>query len=199
MLSRSELKDASQQRILDAAALLLREEGLSGAAIANVMRSAGLTHGAFYVHFANKNELAIAALRHALLPNRQRWLGELRRESWMQRLQRLARRYLTKAHRDTPGDGCALAALATEAARADGDFRRAYEEELRKSLRGICCGDDAQAVASDEQLDDAIAFMALCIGGIALSRAVDDGRFSERILRACNAAAGKLAANPPQS
>ena len=65
MTVRAHLKQASLSRILDAAAIRLRAEGLSGAAIAPVMRDAGLTHGAFYSHFANKDELAAAAFRHA--------------------------------------------------------------------------------------------------------------------------------------
>lgn len=192
MLSRAQLKDESLQRILDAGAMRLRQEGLSGAAIANVMRDAGLTHGAFYVHFENKGELAAAALRHALKDNRPRWIGALKAESWPQRLQRLARRYLTRTHRDQPADGCALAAVATEAARSDPALRGAYEEELRKSLHSICGGDTA-AAPSDRQLEEAIALMALCIGGISLARIATDKAFSEQILQACTAAAGRIA------
>lgn len=181
MALRSELKEASLQRILDAAAVRLREEGLGGAAIASVMRDAGLTHGAFYAHFGNKNDLAIAALRHALVENRQRWVGQMRRESWLQRLARLARRYLNKAHRDDLADSCALATLAGEAARGDDAFRQAYAEELHKSLHGICAGSDAALTPSAQQYDQAIAFMALCVGGMSLARAVADPQFSENL------------------
>lgn len=188
MATRSELKGESLQRILEAGAVRLRQEGLAGASIANVMRDAGLTHGAFYAHFPSKDKLATAALRHALRYNRQRWIGELKQESWGQRLQRLARRYLTKAHLKNPAEGCALAAIATETARSDREFRQAYEEELRKSLHHICCGSDPIAAPSKQQLDQSIAFMALCMGGITLARAVADETFAERILQACIAA-----------
>lgn len=194
MNTRSELKAESLSRILDAGAKRLRTEGLSGSGIADVMRDAGLTHGAFYVHFANKAELSAASLRHALLENRKRWVGELQRESWLQRLQRLARRYLTTAHRDNPADACALGALATEAGRSDDVFRRAYEEELLKSLHGICIGPkEQQAAPSGRRLDDAIALMALCVGGLSLSRAVIDKELSERILQVCTDAVGRIA------
>ncbi len=204
MQTRSELKEASQQRIINAAAVRLREEGLGGAAIASVMREAGLTHGAFYAHFANKNDLAIAALRHALQENRRNWVGRLRNESWVQRLQRLARRYLIPQHRDRLADACALAALASEAARAEPAFRAAYGEELHKSLVGICAGAEATDSAPPPRLDaaqfdHAIAFMALCVGGMALSRAVADPEFSNRILQACVAAAGRVAEPPNQT
>jgi len=195
MATRTELKEASLNRILDVSASRLRQEGLAGTAIADVMRDAGLTHGAFYVHFPNKTGLVVAALRHALLENRKRWVGDLQPESWRQRLQRLARRYLTKAHRDDPANGCALAALATEAARSDSLFRQAFEGELLKSVQGIRSGNHAESGGSEQQFDDALAFMALCVGGLSLARAVTDKELSERIMRACIEAAGRIASD----
>ncbi len=194
---RAEQKEESLHRILDAGAARLCREGLAGAAIADVMHDAGLTHGAFYVHFRSKNELAATALRHALLENRQRWVGALKRETWRQRLRRLASRYLTRKHRDDPGSGCALAALVSEAARGDAAFRRAYEGELLKSLHGVCRGSDIESKPTAEQFDDAAAFLAMCIGGLSLARAVADDDLSERILRACAAAAGRIASAAP--
>lgn len=187
---RAELKNASLQRILNAGAARLRQEGLSGAAVAAVMQEAGLTHGAFYCHFANKEDLAIAAFRHALKDNRKRWVGLPRRESWLDRLTRLGRRYLTPAHRDDLADSCALAALASDAARSGPAFKAAYQEETLKSLRAICAATDDDGSIEHAHFDDAIAFLALCIGGISLARAVEDKALSDRILAACRQAVG---------
>jgi TetR/AcrR family transcriptional repressor of nem operon len=195
MTQRSILKEASLQRILDAGAIRLREEGIAGAGIAPVMHDAGLTHGAFYSHFTNKDELVVAAFRHALTDNRPRWIGRGGKESWTQRLTRLAKRYLTPAHRDDLADSCALATLASEAARANPAFRQAYEEELTKSLHAICNTPEGGFV-EPEQFDQAIALMALCVGGVALSRAVDSEAFSDRILAACRNAAAHI--TPPE-
>lgn len=195
MTARAQLKAESQTRILQAAATRMRVEGLCGAGIADVMRDAGLTHGAFYAHFSNKLELSAAALSHALFENRKRWVGELKQETWIERLQRLARRYLTKSHRDNPAEGCALAALATEAARSDDAFRNAFEAELLKSIQGICWGSSGEGSAADPRLGNAIAFMALCVGGISLSRAVTDKELSNQILQVCVEAAGRVASS----
>ena len=194
---RAELKNASLQRILNASAARLRQEGVSGAAVAAVMRDAGLTHGAFYCHFANKEELAIAALRHALRDNRKRWVGAARRESWLERLTRLGRHYLTPAHRDDLADSCALAALASDAARSVPAFKAAYRQETLKSLRAICAATDDDGTIEPAHFDDAIAFLALCIGGISLARAVEDKAFSDHILAACRQAVGSLSAPVP--
>ena len=138
MKQRSALKQASLQRILKSGAIRLCEEGLSGAVIASVMKDAGLTHGTFYSHFSNKDELLVASLQRALEENRPRWIHAEKKETWAKRLKRLARRYLTAAHRDNLSNSCALAALVSEAARSNPEFRRAYEVELQKSIAAIC-------------------------------------------------------------
>jgi TetR/AcrR family transcriptional regulator, transcriptional repressor for nem operon len=83
---RAGLKRQSLERILDAAARRVREEGLNGAAIVPVMREAGLTHGAFYSHFTNKDDLAAAAFGHAITTGRAHWIKPSKRESWNTRL-----------------------------------------------------------------------------------------------------------------
>jgi TetR/AcrR family transcriptional repressor of nem operon len=182
MTRRSEFKQASLTRILDAGSARLRTEGLNGAAITPVMRDAGLTHGAFYSHFADKGALDEAAFRHAFSAGRPWWIGKAPDRSWPARLVRLARRYLQPGHRDDRAGGCAFAALGADAARAPMRFRRAYAEELRKSLEAICGGSHESPIG-EARYDDAIALVALCVGGLTLARAVDDPAFSEQILR----------------
>jgi TetR/AcrR family transcriptional regulator, transcriptional repressor for nem operon len=185
-------KNESLDRILDAAARRLRERGIDGAAIVPVMREAGLTHGAFYSHFSSKDDLASAAFARAITAGRPLWIKPMRSESWGARLSSLAKRYLTTAHRDELATSCGFATLSSDAAHASEQFRASYERELRISLAAIC-GDDA----SDERLDGAIALMAVCVGGLSLSRAVIDPKFSARILRVAREAAAKLADTQP--
>lgn len=191
MTARAQQKQQSRTRILDAAAARLRRGGRDGAVIADVMRDADLTHGAFYVHFRDKNELALAAFRHAMAKTRAVWFRGLESLGRVERLRWLAGRYLSRSHRDDPGDGCALATLVGEVGRADPALRQAYEQELMASLERVIetttDGDDPA------QRDDALAFMALCIGGIQLARAVPDAELSENILRACRIAVGRIA------
>lgn len=186
--TRARGKQQSLDRILDAAARRLREEGLDGAAIVPVMRDAGLTHGAFYSHFSNKDDLASAAFGHAITVGRSHWIKPSRGESWSARLTSLAKRYLTAAHRDDLSTSCGFATLSSDAAHATEQFRASYEYELRKSLAAIC-------EADDERLDDAIALMVVCVGGMSLSRGVVDPKFSARILRVARQVAAKLAEN----
>jgi len=191
MTRRSEFKQASLTRILDAGSARLRTAGLNGAAIAPVMKDAGLTHGAFYSHFADKDALDEAAFRHAFTTGRPWWIGKAPDRSWSARLVRLARRYLQPSHRDDRAGGCAFAALGADAARAPDRFRRAYAEELRSSLDAICGGSHDGPVG-EARYEDAIALVALCVGGLTLARAVDDPAFSEHILRVARQTAATL-------
>jgi TetR/AcrR family transcriptional regulator, transcriptional repressor for nem operon len=192
--ARTRSKQESLDRILDAAARRLREEGLDGAAIVPVMRDAGLTHGAFYSHFDTKEQLANTAFAHAITTGRRHWIKPMRGEPWSDRLASLAKRYLTPAQRDDLSTSCAYAALSADAARASEDFRAVYERELRGSLAAIC-GEDSDG----QRLDDAIALMAVCVGGLSLARAVADRQFSTRILRVARRAATKLAGKDDKS
>jgi TetR/AcrR family transcriptional repressor of nem operon len=191
MARRSELKQDSRTRILAAGSARLRAEGLAGAAIAPIMQDAGLTHGAFYAHFRDKEALAQAAFRHAFAEGRPKWIGAVRDRSWPARLTRLARRYLRPRHRDERASSCAFSALGADAARAPDGFRRAYAEELRKSIAAIC---DAPVQGPDaaQSYDDAILLMAVCVGGLTLSRAVADRPLSNRILGVCRNAVATL-------
>lgn len=193
---RARAKRESLQRILAAASARLRREGLEGAAIAPVMKEAGLTHGAFYAHFRDKDDLAVAAFRQAFATERERWIGTARDRSWPARARRLAARYLSRRHRDDAGAGCAFAALAADAARAPEPFRAAYGEELRATLaaiRGARPDDPDDDPMRPPPLDHAAAMLALCVGGLSLARAVNDPELSERLLAACRDAAERLA------
>src|SRR5690242_18093961 len=136
--TRAESKQESLDKILDAAARRIREEGLDGAAIVPVMRDAGLTHGAFYSHFSSKDDLANAAFARAITTGRSHWIKPRRGEPWRERLTSLAKRYLTTAHRDDLSTSCGFATLSSDAAHASDDFRASYERELRGSLAAIC-------------------------------------------------------------
>ena len=124
---------------------------------------------------------------------RQSGVGQARKESWPSRLVRLGKRHFAMAHRDDLADSCALAALASDAARSSPGFKKVYEDELRKSLHAICVSPDERSPIDPARLDDAIAFMALRVGGISLARAVNDPGFSEQILTVCRQAIQRMA------
>ncbi|HEY5799394.1 MAG TPA: helix-turn-helix domain-containing protein, partial [Burkholderiaceae bacterium] len=56
----------NRERVLDVAARLYRERGFDGVGVADIMKTAGLTHGGFYGQFAGKEELMAQATQRAL-------------------------------------------------------------------------------------------------------------------------------------
>lgn len=165
------------------------------------MQEAGLTHGTFYSHFPGKDDLAAASFSHAVRSRRGRWIGVAVDTSWSARLKRLAKSYLSRTHRDDFSGGCAFAALTSDGVRAPAPFRAAYEGELTETLAQVCAPFEGRPAGDEARLDEAIALMALCIGGLSLARAVIDRSLSDRILRACRAAAERMettdASDPP--
>lgn len=55
---------AKHDRIVREASRLFRERGFENVTVAEVMKAAGLTHGAFYAHFRSKEELQEAAVAY---------------------------------------------------------------------------------------------------------------------------------------
>ena len=103
----------NRERILDAAAQLFREKGFDGIGVADLMKSAGLTHGGFYGHFASKDELMAQASARALQRLQAAWSAIAREAAahGQEPLAAIEAAYLSPRHRDAPGQGCLLAAL----------------------------------------------------------------------------------------
>src|ERR1041385_1603419 len=114
----------NRERIVDAAAQLFRERGFEGIGVADLMKEAGLTHGGFYGHFSSKEDLMAKACTRTSARSRERW-AKLAAEAPGNPLAAIAGAYLTSKHRDNPGSGCLMAALAADASRQGPAVRRA--------------------------------------------------------------------------
>ena len=182
-------KAETRQRIVAAAGRRFRAAGLEGAGVAEIMAAAGLTHGGFYAHFANKAELASAALAAALAEGRALWLAELDGLAAEDAYRLILGRYLCRAHRDSPGGGCVMAALASELARQDAGTRSTFEAGFIKTIQALePYMPEAGGVPRRER---ALATIALVLGGLLLGRMVESAELSDAVLLACRRAALK--------
>jgi len=180
MNRRAEQKARSHKAIVSAAARRVREQGIQGMGVAEVMGDAGLTHGGFYAHFKNKDALASEAM-HEAAAFREPWTDDLDGRAPNERMNALVKRYLNRDHRDNKGEGCMFAALAAEVANGAPEHQKVFAEELKITLEDL-----APLVGSGNSqpaADRATAFMSLCVGAILLSRAVDDVALSEKFLK----------------
>src|SRR5881409_4097498 len=58
-------KEATHERIVDAAARAIRRSGYNGTGVADIMKDAGLTHGGFYAHFDSREAMLAEAADRA--------------------------------------------------------------------------------------------------------------------------------------
>ena len=156
---------AKHERIVKEASRLFRERGFENVSVSEVMKAAGLTHGAFYAHFGSKEELQAAAVAYGIKVS----LGRMQRNK--KNRGSYADRYLSRWHRDNPGDGCTMATLAQEVARSTPELKSAFEKGLEEILPAI-----------GGERKEAIFQAAAMLGGVVLARAVQDPRLSDEIL-----------------
>ena len=173
----------NRQGILDAAARLYRERGLTGVGVADITRDAGLTHGGLYRHFESKDALVREACARAFDWSIAPLDGHTPNASVADRIQS----YLSPQHRDAPGSGCPAAALAVDVARAGGDlaavFAQGVERNITRFARVI------GGLAEDEEPSaalraEAIATLGAMVGALVLARATAaaDPALSDEIL-----------------
>ena len=159
---------AKHERIVKEASRLFRERGFENVSVGEVMKAAGLTHGAFYAHFPSKEELQKAAIAYGqeLTASRTRSYGATKkgRRAYVDR-------YLSHRHRDNPGDGCTMATLGQEVSRSTPELKEAFERGLKEIL---------SATGGDRKED--IFQTAALLGGVVLARAVQDPKLSDEIL-----------------
>ena len=180
-------KARTHSRILTSARRLFNRRGFSDVSIDEIMAGAGLTRGGFYAHFDNKEQLYAEAIGHIFADHpAENWddydlTGEgaaLARE--------VVRSYLSDEHFEEIERSCPLIALPSDTARSGDGVRKAYRQVF-DAMVGVFESslDDRPGVPADR----ALAIAALCVGGMVLSRAIDDRALGDRIRAACCEAA----------
>lgn len=171
----------NRQRILEVAGKLFRKKGFDGVGVADIMKSAGLTHGGFYGHFASKDELAAQAIAGAVAQTVDSWTA-LAGDRSPDQLGAFITSYLSPRHRDDPGGGCVLAALGADAARQRDAVRRAFTEGIRSVVAMLSMLATGRSNAA--RREKALATLAGLVGALTLARAADDPSLSDEILHA---------------
>lgn len=178
-------KTRSHERIVEIAAQRIREAGTGGPGVAEIMKTAGLTHGGFYKHFGSRDEL-IAEAASRTFADGERAVAEVT-EGAEDPLDAFVAWYLSADHRDDPGSGCGVVALGADMARADDGLRTAYTDQVNRYVGRLqeLLGRSGDTAADRRQ---AVAAFTTLVGAVLVARAVNDPALSDEILADARAA-----------
>jgi len=178
-------KDHGQQtrrRIVENASYGLRQNGVDGLSVADLMKLAGLTHGGFYAHFKSRDALVVEALALAMDRTVAHWLNLTHGLSAEKGLDAVVESYLSSRHRNNPARGCALPALASDIGRSGPEARRTFAGRLEQMIDIIARLVPKRSSADARQA--AAGAIAILVGSIVLARAAGDKRLSDALLEA---------------
>ena len=167
--------------IVGAASRMLRERGIEGTSVADLMQAAGLTHGGFYRHFDSKEAL-VAEAAQSIYDNLVQGLAtKAEKTSEAEAVADYVEKYLTRYHVSHPGAGCVMAALGVEAAREGADVQRVFANGTQRTIDKLAAGLSGTPA---ERRAKAIRTLTSLVGAVVIARAVGDGALSEEVLTA---------------
>ena len=170
-------KEATHDRIVDAAARAIRRSGYNGIGVADIMKDAGLTHGGFYAHFPSREAMLAEAADRAgseSVAMMERIAAKLPQQ---QALPAMLQAYLSKEHLEGIETGCAAAALGSEMPRQTPEVRRAATRRIKEMIDLVArhSPDWGQPSAHER----ALVTVATMVGALMLARAVDEPKLSD--------------------
>lgn len=170
-------KEATRRRIIAAAGRRLKRDGIDGSGVAALMADAGLTNGAFYAHFASKDDLVATAVADQLREQHERYRTQVTDRA---ALEPMVRAYLSAEHRDNPAGGCPSAALLDEIGRCTDATKRSYTDGVLGIVDHI-----ATLIAPEDPRSARVRTLGLfatLIGTLQTSRALADRQLSDAVL-----------------
>ena len=186
--ARSSTKEASHERIVGAAARAIRRSGYNGTGVADIMKEAGLTHGAFYAHFESRDAMLAEAADFAGAQSNAAAAKIISATPPDQALRALLETYLSKAHLEAIETGCPISALGSEMPRQSPEVRRVATLRIMEMIDLVArqFPDWGQPSAHER----ALVTVATMVGTLILARAVNDPALSDEL---CNASLRSLA------
>ncbi|MDH6431945.1 TetR/AcrR family transcriptional repressor of nem operon [Streptomyces sp. SAI-144] len=173
-----EHKSETRRRIIETAGRRFKQDGIDGSGVSTLMKDAGLTNGAFYAHFASKDDLVTTAIADQLKVQAENVVALA--EPGRAGLEQIVRGYLSPQHREMLGDGCPNAALLDEIGRCTETTRQAYTDGVLILVEGI-----AERMAPENPSSArvmALSLLGQMAGTLQLARALTDSRLANELL-----------------
>jgi TetR/AcrR family transcriptional regulator, transcriptional repressor for nem operon len=174
----SDQKTRAKEALLQAGARALRANGFNGIGVDGLAASAGVTSGAFYSNFANKEalleEVIATGVGEPFIDSESGSLVERQ-----DRLREWLAMYLSAAHRADPASGCVMPALSADVARATPQVRAAYQRKMLELVRKTSNVLDGSEADREKR---AWSLIAMTVGAVAIARAIPDDETARRTL-----------------
>lgn len=180
--ARAAAKDATHERIVSVAARAIRRSGYDGTGVADIMKEAGLTHGAFYSHFASREAMLAEAASQACAESVSAVADAVAKVPPGTALASMLGAYLSKAHVENAELGCPLVALGSETSRQAPEVRRVATRHIKEMIDLLARqSPDWGRPSAHEQ---AMVTLTTMVGALLLARAVDDPGLSDSLREA---------------
>jgi len=180
--ARAAAKDATHERIVSVAARAIRRSGYDGTGVADIMKEAGLTHGAFYSHFASREAMLAEAVAKACAESAAAAAGVVAGVPPGKALASMLGSYLSKEHLEHVDTGCPLAALGSETSRQVPEVRRVTTRHIKEMIDLVARqSPDWGKPGAHER---ALVAVATMVGALLLARAVDEPGLSDGLRKA---------------
>jgi TetR/AcrR family transcriptional regulator, transcriptional repressor for nem operon len=163
--------------VLQSAGRLFNRHGFNAVSIDDVMAEAGLTRGDLYAQ-------SVARVVHEDRENPKDSGSERARAD------KIVQDYLTDMDHDLTADTFPMIGLPNDVLRTDRAVRQAFESALKLMIQSFEQPANGNA---DARRDNALAMAALCVGGMVLSRSIDDRKLADELRDATKATALDLA------
>lgn len=180
--TRAAAKEASHERIVSVAARAIRRSGYAGTGVADIMKEAGLTHGAFYAHFPSREAMLAEAATRACAESAAVVSDVVAGAPAGQALKTMLHAYLSREHLEQIESGCPLAALGSETVRQAPQVRRATTQHIKAMVDLVArqSPDWGQPAAHER----ALLTIAAMVGTLVLARAVDEPALADKLREA---------------
>jgi TetR/AcrR family transcriptional repressor of nem operon len=125
--------DVTREKILDAAFQEIHRHGFQAASLSNIIDRTGLTKGALYHHFPDKDSLGLAVIEEVIRESLEAFMfAPLRAtDNPVDTLREVIKLKAERATSDTVMLGCPLNNLMQEMSPLDADFKRRLTEILK--------------------------------------------------------------------
>jgi TetR/AcrR family transcriptional regulator, transcriptional repressor for nem operon len=167
-----------RELVLQGAHRLFNRRGFAAVSINDVMADAGLTRGSFYRYFSSKSDLYAHSVTRFIHEDHKTPKDY---QSERAKAAKIVRDYLSMRETEQAGDSFPLICLSNQPSRTDRAVRRAHESALKAMAESF-----EQAATADPQArrTHGLAICALCVGGLILSRSLEDHKLADELREA---------------